>query len=73
MTAKINIDLNQCNGCGICANTCFIDVIRIDNETKKPVPKYQDECVWCLECEIACPKKCIEVVPEIPGLRVAPW
>ena len=73
MSAKVKIDLDQCNGCGICMDACFIDVIRISEQDKKPVPVYEEECVWCLECEIACNQQCIEVIPEIPGHRVAPW
>lgn len=63
---KIEIDKDLCNGCKICVDACFLDVLRWDEKEEKPIVAYPEDCVWCLACEIACPVKCIEVIPSIP-------
>ncbi len=57
------IDLLVCNGCGICANSCPQDVIRINQETKKPYVAYLRECESCLLCEMSCQEDAIYVHP----------
>ena len=64
---KIDINLEECKSCKSCMNACFADVIRWDDDNKKPVVAYPEDCVWCLACEAACPTQCIEVVPDIPA------
>ena len=63
---SIDIDLDMCNGCKMCVDACFVDVIRWNDEERKPIAAYEEDCVWGLACEIICPVKCIEVVPIIP-------
>ncbi len=58
---KINLKL--CDGCGLCANSCPQDVIRMNQETEKPYVAYLNDCESCLLCEMSCPKKAIEVHP----------
>jgi NAD-dependent dihydropyrimidine dehydrogenase PreA subunit len=68
--AKIDIDRESCKGCHTCVDACFVDVLRWDDEAKKPIVAYPEDCVWCCACELACPEQCIEVVPVIPvGIR----
>jgi NAD-dependent dihydropyrimidine dehydrogenase PreA subunit len=57
------IDNQLCNGCGICINTCSMDVIRMDSENKKAIIKYPEECMSCAYCEMDCPVKAIYVSP----------
>jgi NAD-dependent dihydropyrimidine dehydrogenase PreA subunit len=64
---EIKIDFTGCKSCKACMNACFADVIRWDENKKKPVVAYPEDCVWCLACECACPEKIIEVIPEIPA------
>ena len=64
---KIEIDLDACNGCKTCVNSCFADVLRWDDKAEKPIAAYPEDCVWCLACEVSCPAQCIEVVPVIPA------
>ena len=64
---EIIIDMDACKGCKSCVNACFVDVIRWDEENKKPVVAYPEDCVWCLACELACPEECINVIPNIPA------
>ena len=58
------IDLSLCDGCGLCDMACPMDVIRIDQATKKAFIKYLRDCQACLLCEYNCPQKAIYVSPE---------
>ncbi len=64
---EIKIDRETCKGCKSCMNACFLDVIRWDEENKKPIAAYTEDCVWCLACEVICPTQSIEVIPNIPA------
>ncbi|WP_437717743.1 ferredoxin family protein [Sorangium sp. So ce448] len=60
------IDEASCiKGCRICIDSCPVDCLAIDPETKKARMAY-DECWYCLACEIDCPKEAITV--KIPFL-----
>ena len=57
------IDVNLCDGCGICENTCPMDVIRMDEKAKKAKITYPEECTCCAMCERDCPKHAIYISP----------
>jgi NAD-dependent dihydropyrimidine dehydrogenase PreA subunit len=61
-----NIIVNEelCSGCKTCFKACFIDIIKWDRATKKPVIAYPEECVQCMYCEINCPERAIKVIPD---------
>ena len=61
MISKINLD--DCDGCGVCVEFCPTDVLRIDENTLKPVARYIENCMTCYNCEFACPSKCISISP----------
>lgn len=63
---KILIDENTCNGCMTCVKACYVDVIVWDENNKKPVAKYPEECATCSWCEISCPVDAIQVIPVNP-------
>lgn len=52
-------------GCKICIDSCPVDCLAINQETKKAHMKF-DECWYCLACEIDCPRDAIVV--QIPYL-----
>ena len=58
------IDENLCTGCGTCADSCPMDVIRMDEERKKAAIRYPEECTLCAICEIDCPEGAIYVGPS---------
>lgn len=58
---KIIINRELCNGCKICFKTCFVDVIKWDNEKKKPYEAYPEDCVQCMTCEVNCPQHAVKV------------
>jgi NAD-dependent dihydropyrimidine dehydrogenase PreA subunit len=57
----ISIDLDSCNGCRICHKACFADVFRWDEDRKRPVVAYPEDCAQCNLCELYCPKQCLQV------------
>lgn len=67
------IDQELCNGCEICVNNCTMDVIRMDEKSKKAVIKYPEDCICCAFCELDCPKKAIYVSPERSSPVLVAW
>jgi NAD-dependent dihydropyrimidine dehydrogenase PreA subunit len=67
------IDLKLCTGCGACIDSCPMDVIRMDETSKKPVIKYPEDCMMCLYCELDCPVNAIYVSPEKIGPVILSW
>jgi NAD-dependent dihydropyrimidine dehydrogenase PreA subunit len=67
------IDAELCNGCGICVDSCTMDVIRMDEKGEKAVIKYPDDCMLCLYCERDCPQNAIYVSPVNMVLPLLPW
>ena len=63
------LDIELCTGCGICINSCAVDVIRMDEKGGKAVIKYPGDCMCCFHCEWDCPEEAIYVSP----VRVPPY
>ena len=61
---RIIICKDLCIGCKICFKSCFIDVIKWDEENNVPVAKYPEECVQCGFCEMNCPKRALKMEPD---------
>ncbi len=70
---QIKIDYERCDGCGICVKSCNVDVIRMDEEGKKAVVKYPQDCMLCDYCEIDCPQNAIYVSPEKYSPLLVAW
>ncbi|MDM8536969.1 ferredoxin family protein [Desulfobacterales bacterium HSG17] len=54
---SVEIDMEQCNGCGICVEICPLDCLRMD-DNEIAFMKY-DECWYCGSCTLECPKDAI--------------
>lgn len=67
------IDYQLCNGCGICVDYCPMDVLRMDEKTKRPFIKYLRDCQSCFLCEIDCPVEAIYVTPDRERRIPLPW
>ena len=57
------IDKEKCVKCGLCAQICPLDVIKVEKkaEEKEIVVKYPDECWHCRACAIDCPRQAIKL------------
>lgn len=59
-----SVDERLCTGCGLCAEDCPMDVIRMDEQRKKAIIAYPGDCMVCLLCEEACPEGAVNITPE---------
>ncbi len=63
---KVIIDLDICDGDGICADVCPMNVFDIvempeyDNKKKSQATREED-CILCMACVSACPVQAITV------------
>lgn len=55
------IDVSRCSGCGICEDSCPIDVLAMDEERHIAYARYADECWHCGSCRQECPVGCIDI------------
>jgi NAD-dependent dihydropyrimidine dehydrogenase PreA subunit len=67
------IDYSTCTRCGVCVDICPLDVIRLDDKTKKPIIRYLRDCQACFLCEMECPVDAIYVTPERERRTILPW
>ena len=67
------IDPDLCNGCGICVNSCPMDVIRMDMESKKAVIQYPEDCMLCEFCSSDCPVNAIHITPVKESPLIISW
>jgi len=58
---SVEIDLNLCEGCGMCHEICPLDVIGWDDKLAVPVVSYPDECWYCGSCYFDCPNNAIDI------------
>lgn len=66
---KIQIDPATCTGCGLCVLACPVDVIRIDEISKKAVVAFPRDCQVCYLCEDDCPTHSISLSHDISNSR----
>ncbi|MFC2070171.1 ferredoxin family protein [Chloroflexota bacterium] len=62
-----------CTGCGICVDSCPMDVIRMDKDINKPIITYPEDCKNCLWCEFDCPENAIYISPGRRTLPTVAW
>ena len=67
------IDAELCNGCGICVDACWMDVIRLDKESNKAVIRYPGDCIVCGFCQTDCPRQAITVSPVKAPPALTVW
>ncbi|MBI4321295.1 MAG: ferredoxin family protein [Chloroflexi bacterium] len=67
------IDEDLCNGCGICVDSCPMDVIRMNDSTCQAYLAFPGDCTTCYLCELDCPVEAISVSPEATRRMILPY
>jgi len=57
------VDLEKCNGCGLCVSVCRYNVLVMVNNVVTVVET--QECDWCTVCEAVCSTGAISCPFEI--------
>jgi NAD-dependent dihydropyrimidine dehydrogenase PreA subunit len=64
--ADVKVNLQKCNGDGVCAEICPVNVFELKNllefpDTQKSVPVRKEDCIVCMACVTSCPAQAITV------------
>lgn len=70
-SVRFIVDTDRCCGCRRCIRRCMENVWQWDEEHHHAYPKYPDECVLCLQCEMDCLNNVIDIYP-IATLQIDP-
>jgi NAD-dependent dihydropyrimidine dehydrogenase PreA subunit len=57
----VNVDNNKCIGCRCCYDVCPLDVYVWDEQAKRPVVAYEEECQMCFICQEECPADAVHI------------
>jgi NAD-dependent dihydropyrimidine dehydrogenase PreA subunit len=64
---RVAVNQDTCNGDGVCLAVCpanVFDIIQTPGHglsEKKSDPARESDCVFCMACEVQCPRQCIRV------------
>ena len=62
------IEMDLCLACGLCQDSCPLDVIYMSPEGDEPVIRYPEECWHCGSCRQECPEGAIRIVFPLPAM-----
>ncbi len=54
----VKVDLEKCNGCGSCEDSCPVEAIKVENDKAKVD---EDECTECEACIEECPENALSM------------
>ncbi len=61
---KVIINEDECTGCGICAEMCPEDVLKVDDKEVVCKVARPDDCIECEACKVNCEYEAIQCVPD---------
>ena len=64
--ANVKVDWTKCTGCGVCVDSCPVQVFELQDlpnfpDSKKSVPVREKDCIMCMTCVTSCPVGAITV------------
>jgi ferredoxin len=64
--ANVKVDRTKCTGCGVCVDSCPVQVFELQDlpnfpASKKSVPVREKDCIMCMTCVTSCPVGAITV------------
>lgn len=59
--SPVHVIADRCTGCGICVESCPVDVFRLGAVNGKSRPAYWADCQVCFLCHEDCPERAIVV------------
>jgi formate hydrogenlyase subunit 6/NADH:ubiquinone oxidoreductase subunit I len=63
----VNNEISACIFCGICERKCPTNAIQVDKQKKEwAIDRFR--CIQCNCCVEVCPKKCLLMGAELPGV-----
>ena len=66
-------DLNTCIGCKICVNICPMDVFRYNDEARKSVIAYPENCQSCGQCYLNCQGRALGISNDSFGYPITAY
>lgn len=63
----IRYDLDRCVGCRRCVDICPMDVFRFNEEKRKSVIAYPEDCITCGQCFFYCPANSLAISDGVYG------
>jgi len=66
VVVSVVVDLKVCDGDGVCADVCPMNVFDIEEVAeyggdRKSIPSRMEDCILCMACVSACPQGAITV------------
>jgi NAD-dependent dihydropyrimidine dehydrogenase PreA subunit len=65
------LDLDACVGCEACVGICPMDVFRFDEENRKSVIAYPENCQCCGQCYMYCTARSLTITNDMYGYATA--
>jgi len=62
VTEMPTIDVQKCDGCGLCVSVCHCNALAVVNNI---ITIVETVCDWCTDCELVCPTGAISCPFEI--------
>ncbi len=67
ITAVVTIAVDRCKGCGLCASSCPLELLKISKSTLNVygyhpvIIERMEECMGCANCFVMCPDYAITI------------